>query len=90
MRLVLGSYKRCSYLLLFPKTLKVYTEALIGSSHISSDGNNTLFFQGCIFENSYHCENNGQDIYSEDRGGDEAPLTAQVLITGQPVIMSSQ
>lgn len=51
------------------RILQVYIQALTGFGHVCCiDGlNNTLFSECCALENSFHCGNGGQNIYSKDR-----------------------
>ena len=73
--------------------LKVYIEALVGFSHIyRPDGlNNTLLFQGYVFETGSYCGNSGQNVHSKD--GKEMRSfqlpTSSSLVQGQLVVMSS-
>ena len=60
----LGSHKTSRSLDLPTKILKVYTEALMGFSHVfSPDGlNNTLLSHGSVLESSYCGEGSGRYI----------------------------
>ena len=71
---------------------KVYIEAVIGFSHVSStDGlNNTLLSQGCVLENGFDCGNSGRNTHPKDRGGDEETPNALGQLTGQLAVTSSQ
>ena len=40
--------------------------------------------------NGFHCGNSGQNMHSKDRVGGKEPLIAQVQLTGQMAVMSSQ
>lgn len=90
MRLVLSSAQREVPMHPPARILKVYIEALTGFSHVYCPDDLTLFFQGCILENSSPCENGGSNIYSKDREGNEEPSVAWVLLGGQLMVMSSQ
>lgn len=71
--------------------LEVYTEALTRFSHIHrrADLNTTLLSQGCFLENISAVGPTGMTIHPV-AGRAEEPLTAQVQLEGQPVVMSSQ
>ena len=54
------------------RILKAYIEPLTGFSHIFSpdvDSVNSTLSLGCVLENSSHCGNSGQSVYSKDGGG---------------------
>lgn len=73
MRLVLGSHKTGRTSQPPTRFLKVYIEALMGFSHVYSPSglNDTVISEDCVLENSSHCRNDGQNIYSKDKGGGE-------------------
>lgn len=54
------------------RILKVYMEALTGFGNVyHPDGLNNLLCQGYVLENSSHCRNGGQSVYSQGSGGDK-------------------
>ena len=77
MRVVLGGHKTK---ISVPTFQNLHIEALTGFSHTyhPDNFNNTLIFQECILEKGFLYRNNGQTVYSEDRGEGEEPLIAQV------------
>lgn len=49
-----------------------------------------MALSGCVLENSLHCGNDGQNVYSKVRGGDKEILIAFVQFKGQVVVMCSR
>lgn len=68
----------------------VYIEVLTGFSqvHHPDSLHNTSLSQDWVFDDCSHYGNGVQNVYSKDRGGGAAAM-AQVQVTGQPAIMSS-